>query len=1821
MGNIVPTGRAGGNVQSLLGDLDQGRFKFEETLWNGKFIKSVKCHAGGNLVVVKVYEKIPGATDAAVLKSLRRRLEEIRDAFHPKLHPNVLPYNRWGESANGAYLIRQYTSSNLYDRQNTRPFLSPMEKRWIAFQLLKAVSQCHNAGVAHGDIKAENVLVTSWNWVMLCDFAPFKPTFLPLDDTAPYHYFFATNSKRDCCTLAPERFCSPTSIIDISLLDSAPPQCSSFLSVMMDSSVPAIDADHALGESVTALEEATMASARRADGTTAGDGAGNGEARAPASTSSASQASTSGRVSPTTPGGRKQRSYSFSSHTRSTRLRPSMDIFSLGCVIMEVFQDGEPCLNLAETLKYAKRNAGDDSAIEKKVAKLQHPDVRLLVEHMLADDPSKRLSADQYLERHTGPGKLFPAFFSDMLHPFMADMLLPEYDLPDERIWAVCKDYDSIVSQICGVHDVRGAAYFERRFKEWSERTVTNLDSNEVREMLRREPSSTTTGAAPRVDASKGSGSDLPRTDSSLSSGTPEAEAVASLLQRTRKILDDMAGLRNSSGVRDMIAEASANVSAQIAKASGDAAAGQRQRHPPPAPPGFGRGARSPGMDRDDFILSTSRGGDASDLDDAELDTEEDVFVEDRPEDENAVIIIISLVYSTMRHVRYPSTKVIALRLLQRLSRFSHDETRLQRIVPFVVSLLNDSSSLVRCTAIRVITSIVAMIRQVPTSDQRIFPDFILPALVRFKKDSSLNARLAFAECLPRLAEASARFLEISRLNHVERLLSTSTAVADSGPRETSSSSSASSLGLTVQTTSGTGPGALRDSADPGLGRLNQQYDAQLDELRNLVEEFVRDMIEQPAVVHRTLLCDMTRLCLFFGRERTSGHVLPILITFLNVRDDWQLKASFFEHIPGVGALVGPLAIQHFLLPGIFESLQDAEELVVQRTLSSLYALIELGLLDTNMMSEITAKVAPLVFHPGIFVRCAVVRLLAALVSSKRLGMVEIQVTLVRIIKPFLKPDCMSGALMLGFSKDIDDNQELLEDLLQPPLSRAVFEAAVAAREDKGAGAQKSKRRTSRGRPASSQHALAAELKLPKSREYQQQHEQQGDADAGTTPIVDLGALDKATKHKIALLEDYIASCANSRRCDRAKTYDPVTELPAEYRGILSTKEQFYSVTVPDQSYITLAVHSKYAEYLELTRSSMAGVASAKQNPLFTELVNRYGVVSMLRRHGNHGPMTSEALSAGENRLLRRIRALDVPPLPPDMGALRKLDGTRFVAKVRRPSSKLGSALVDESSTTRDAANMPNEKPWRPRGVLAANLYGHDGAVNRIAASQDSLFFATGSDDGTVRLWLTEGIDDGYGIRPRLTYASQGGCITDVCMVENTHSVASVSTNGSVHVFRVEHALDATRQALDPSTTLLSQKATTAEEREDQLLDRSNSRMMKQRQQQQQQQRLEQHQLMEGDGAKDGVNDHQATVSSSSSQQQRNLASTTVLELDVHEEGGIRAVCHFPSAAQSFLTFASESGSIHGWDLRGRDRSWALRVGPQAGMITALVAPPEGDVLWLVAGTSRGLVILYDLRFEIVLRAWRHPSHSKIHRLCISRATGCDPLVYIAAGENAFGLYNIADGKHVQSFKTVPTAMDAETAAVVAELEPVDVDLLAPLSGSRPHALSSKAMPAGSELLDTLATDGLDPARRRIEPSVRAILCPFDTVDAKDHKAHIPNTVISAGSDRRIRYWHSDCSLCYSIFDQEFGVPPTQHWDELPHTLVCREDVLEDGFSSANHPNNEGRGLAHPSSNHDDAVLDMAFVQAHSAFQSGSGIKNPGFLLSASRDGVVKAWV
>ncbi|KAF2703595.1 ARM repeat-containing protein [Pleomassaria siparia CBS 279.74] len=177
---------------------------YERNLGTARFMKTVRARHKDGLVVARVVMKPYAQLNLDIyvkrLLNERRLLADV---------PNALAYHRIIETGVGGFLVRQYIHSSLYDRLSTRPFLEEIEKKWLSFQLLCAVRDCHARNIYHGDIKTENVLVTSWNWLYLTDFSSsYKPAYLPEDNPADFSFYFDMSGRRTCY-LAPERFLTP----------------------------------------------------------------------------------------------------------------------------------------------------------------------------------------------------------------------------------------------------------------------------------------------------------------------------------------------------------------------------------------------------------------------------------------------------------------------------------------------------------------------------------------------------------------------------------------------------------------------------------------------------------------------------------------------------------------------------------------------------------------------------------------------------------------------------------------------------------------------------------------------------------------------------------------------------------------------------------------------------------------------------------------------------------------------------------------------------------------------------------------------------------------------------------------------------------------------------------------------------------------------------------------------------------------------------------------------------------------------------------------------------------------------------------------------------------------------------------------------------------------------------------------------------------------------------------------------------------------------------------------------------------------------------
>ena len=89
-----------------------------------------------------------------------------------------------------------------------------IEKKWLIFQLMCAMEQIHSTGLTHGDIKPDNILITSYDWLYLADMHPYKPKVVMDDNLKRYNKYFGYLDNNSKCYLAPERWITPPQTLE-----------------------------------------------------------------------------------------------------------------------------------------------------------------------------------------------------------------------------------------------------------------------------------------------------------------------------------------------------------------------------------------------------------------------------------------------------------------------------------------------------------------------------------------------------------------------------------------------------------------------------------------------------------------------------------------------------------------------------------------------------------------------------------------------------------------------------------------------------------------------------------------------------------------------------------------------------------------------------------------------------------------------------------------------------------------------------------------------------------------------------------------------------------------------------------------------------------------------------------------------------------------------------------------------------------------------------------------------------------------------------------------------------------------------------------------------------------------------------------------------------------------------------------------------------------------------------------------------------------------------------------------------------------------------
>lgn len=319
------------------------------------------------------------------------------------------------------------------------------------------------------------------------------------------------------------------------------------------------------------------------------------------------------------------------------------------------------------------------------------------------------------------------------------------------------------------------------------------------------------------------------------------------------------------------------------------------------------------------------------------------------------------------------------------------------------------------------------------------------------------------------------------------------------------------------------------------------------------------------------------------------------------------------------------------------------------------------------------------------------------------------------------------------------------------------------------------------------------------------------------------------------------------------------------------------------------------------------------------------------------------------------------------------------------------------------------------------------------------------------------------------------------------------------------------------------------------------------------------------------------------------------------------------------LAAATRSGGVLGVDTRAPAgaHAWHLNHLPSDGVVSRMCCDPKGSV-WLLTGSTRGVLSLWDLRFCLPVTSWRHPTGASIDALGATDGSGAGvqasgPVAFAAAGPEEVLVWDVATA----TCKKVLRVVSSSTAGRVGMTGRPGS---ASGRGSIPSALGAATPDLGG------AADPLGRSRQLGVMDLRTLAARPPGV-----RALLPAAgagLLTAGTDRAVRLW--DCAKIENSYvvvgaSPQTDVPSAGSSTALQGSYSARvvkgvEVVEEHGNEAPLAPDSDAgpggdRVTARAEERvsnlcHQQSVTDMACVQGHAEL----------LLVTAAMDGVVKVW-
>ncbi|KAI9673079.1 MAG: Serine/threonine-protein kinase [Trizodia sp. TS-e1964] len=1150
--------------------------------------------------------------------------------------------------------------------------------------------------------------------------------------------------------------------------------------------------------------------------------------------------------------------------------------------------------------------------------------------------------------------------------------------------------------------------------------------------------------------------------------------------------------------------------------------------------------------------------------------------VGNHPADDGS-LIFLTLIVSSIRSTARSTARLRACDILLAFAERVSDEAKLDRILPYVITILEDKAEIVQVAAIRTLAQLLALVNVVPPINAHIFPEYVLPRLNHLifgpKSDPSPFVRATYASCLASLALTASRYLDMVQALRADGSLPNADPEAEDG--------------------------YATDFAYQTL------FDVARSDLVEYFETHTKALLTDPeSSVRRAFLGSVSSLCVFFGTAKANDVILSHLNTYLNDKD-WMLKCAFFETIVGVATFVGGTSLEEFILPLMVQALIDPEEFVVESVIRSLASMAALGLFQRLKTWELIDIVARFTIHPNIWIREAA----AAFISSTTayLSVADIHCIIEPLVLPYMKSPISSYT------------EIKLLDSLKRPLARPAFDMAIswAIRVEKGIfwKSVQLDRTFNFGSTDESTRALftknlrkGALNKIPKNDEDEQWLSRLRNIGMGTDD-----------EWKLLALRDYIWCMAHSKPKDSMGNNNSHVGTITKLSGLnikpqiifFDDKQNVFDQTRLEEAQATLDKKPLTINDALLDASMTIDDSLAKRK--------RSAINSRRARAGNHTPSIPVNTGSAGSR-----RATSQSPSPSNLqpaGVLETADSSVTASDLESRDVPINSAKVPEgtssSPSSRSGADgklQINRIPVRRKGS-AVNLIGRQDNTKGLPETSTTSANAFGKVEGPFARALTQksplAMASELGSKPEAPFQFRAAHnykgndpnvlkLLDSLYLENYptdivefgplvapfNRVEAANKNnaelpdkpwrpngGLVQMF-AEHTGPVNRVVVAPDHTFFITASDDGTVRvwDTARLERNVVHRSRQT-----------HRHTPGAKVKSicFVQNTHCFVSTATD------GSIHVMKVDLirgtnsvkygklklmreyqlpESEHGVWTE-HFKSESNSVLLVATNKSRILALDLRPMTMTvlYVLNNPIHHGTPTCLCI--DRKYAWLVLGTSHGILDLWDLRFRVRLKAWGLPGSTPIHRVCTHPVKDRNKWVCVAGGSGGSEI-TVWDIEKTQCREVYRTGATRD-----------------PPNGYEPW-LVNELRPEG--MLSRFATSLEPQGSSTVDRGMRALAVGLNWLDEARDSRHA--FFVTGGSDRKIRFWdlvHTDASTVVSGLDTEEAKPIFTTSYPASGLAITAERVPQPGPTA---PNAASSGKSHVASKRGGGRLPRSTV-------------------------------